>query len=123
MPEISKTARASMGKQTKEVHVETPEEAIRQLRLNREAGLHIGDMSRVDALLKAYDTEKEVVKVLHAEITKLKSTLKLADVWNAGKQQVIDDAVNSAAKELMATIPAQEEDPEHMRDFEHGGEK
>jgi hypothetical protein len=91
MAELSKTARASMGKQVKEVHIETTEEAIRQLRLNREAGLHIGDMSRVDALLKAYD---EAVIALNA----------------VGMQK--------NPEPVMAEIPAQEEDPEHMRDFE-----
>jgi hypothetical protein len=55
MTELSKTARASMGKQVKETTVETTEEAIRQIRLNRAGGLHIGDMSRVDKLLQAYD--------------------------------------------------------------------
>lgn len=55
MSELSKTARASMGKVVKETHVETTEEAIRALRINREAGLFIGDMSRVDKLLARYD--------------------------------------------------------------------
>lgn len=55
MAELSKTARASMGKQVKEVHAETTEEAIRQIRLNRAGGLFIGDMFRIDKLIKAYD--------------------------------------------------------------------
>jgi len=55
MAELSKTARASLGKVSKEVHVETTEEAIRAIRVNREASLFIGDMSRVDKLLAAYD--------------------------------------------------------------------
>ena len=54
MPE-SKTARASAVKATKEVHVETTEEAITAIRNNREGGLFIGDMSRVDKLLAEYD--------------------------------------------------------------------
>ena len=132
MPELSKTAKASMGKQYKEVHVETTEEAIHAIRVNRDGGLHIGDMSRVDKLLEAFDkilfangeltnalndaTSKQLT--LEKELYDLQNTLKLSDVWNAGKQQVIDDAVDSAAKELMAAIPAQEEDPEHMKDFE-----
>jgi hypothetical protein len=95
--EISKTARASMGKQVKEVHVETPEEAIRQLRLNREAGLHIGDMSRVDALLKAYD---EAIKL--------------------GEALVQAAPIHVATGIEMAELPAQEEDPNHMQDFESG---
>lgn len=58
MAELSKTARASMGKTVKEVHVETTEEAIRKIREYRAGGLHIGDMSRVDKLLAAYDALK-----------------------------------------------------------------
>jgi hypothetical protein len=84
MPELSKTARASMGKQYKEVHVETTEEAIHAIRMNRAGGLHIGDMSRVDKLLAAYDK-------LMAEV---------------------------CPPVVLADIPAQEEDPEHMKDFE-----
>lgn len=52
----SKTARASAVKVVKEVHVETTEEAIKAIRDNRAAGLFIGDMSRVDKLLQAYDS-------------------------------------------------------------------
>jgi hypothetical protein len=103
MPELSKTARASMGKQVKEVHVETPEEAIRQLRLNREARLHIGDMSRVDALLKAYDEVKARLMSYEAP---------------TGAARAIADFIDKQ----MAELPAQEEDPEHMADFERGGE-
>jgi hypothetical protein len=64
MTELSKTARASLGKQIKEVHVETTEEAIKAIRVNREAGLFIGDMSRVDKLLAAYDRELSAVATL-----------------------------------------------------------
>ena len=80
---VSKTAKASMGKQYKEVHVETTEQAIRAIRINREAGLFIGDMSRVDKLLAAYDK-------LMAEV---------------------------CPSVVLADIPAQEEDPEHLKDF------
>ena len=100
MAELSKTARASMGKQVKEVHVETTEEAIQAIRNNRAAGLHIGDMSRVDALLKAYD----------------EAMLELNDMAAAGVglvKAIIPEAVVS-----MAELPAQEEDPNHMNDFE-----
>jgi hypothetical protein len=99
----SKTARLSMGKQVKEVHVETTEEAIQAIRNNRAAGLHIGDMSRVDALLKAYD----------------EAMLELNDMAEAGVGLV--KAIIPKAVVSMAELPAQEEDPEHMRDFEHGG--
>jgi hypothetical protein len=64
MSELSKTARASMGRQVKEVHVETTEEAIKAIRDNRAAGLHIGDMSRVDKLLANRDEAvQEIVKL------------------------------------------------------------
>ncbi len=64
MAELSKTARASMGKVKKEIHVETTEEAIKAIRDNRVAGLFIGDMSRVDKLLAAYDQEHDAVLTL-----------------------------------------------------------
>lgn len=51
----SKTARASAVKVLKEIHVETIDEAIKAIRDNRAASLFIGDMSRVDKLLQAYD--------------------------------------------------------------------
>jgi hypothetical protein len=109
MAELSKTARQSMGKQTKEVHTETPEEAIRQLRLNRAAGLHIGDMSRVDALLKAYDQALFELQE-YLKLGKMAEDLnKISQAWNG--QDVV----------VKAEIPAQEEDPNHMNDFEHGG--
>jgi len=92
MTELSKTARASMGKQVKESHVETTEEAIRQIRLNRAGGLHIGDMSRVDKLLKAYDEA-----LLRVE--------RLTDSYEASDA----DALNNHGKVVMAEI-------------EHGGE-
>ena len=57
----SKTARASAVKVSKEVRVETTEEAIHALRVNREAGLHIGDMSRVDKLLAEYDAVRQLL--------------------------------------------------------------
>src|SRR5579859_6755352 len=58
----SKTARASAVRVVKEVHIETPEEAIKAIRDNRAAGLFIGDMSRVDKLLQAYDAAiKQIV--------------------------------------------------------------
>jgi hypothetical protein len=100
MPELSKTARASMGKQVKEVHIETTEEAIQAIRNNRAAGLHIGDMSRVDKLLAAYD----------------EAMLELKDMAEAGiglVKAIIPEAIVS-----MASIPAQEEDPNHLSDFE-----
>ena len=101
MAELSKTARASMGKATKEVHVETTEEAIKAIRDNRAGGLHIGDMSRVDKLLAAYD----------------EAMLELKDIAEASVamfKAVIPEVVVSVAE-----IPAQEEDPNHMVDFEH----
>ena len=87
MPELSKTAKASMGKQYKEVHVETTEEAIHAIRVNRAGALHIGDMSRVDKLLAAYD---KLMALLTAEV---------------------------CPPVVLADIPAQEEDPGHLEDF------
>ena len=64
MPELSKTARASQVKEVKEKHVETTEEAIKALRLDREA--HIWpNTERIDKLLAAYDT----LKTAYVELT------------------------------------------------------
>jgi hypothetical protein len=111
MAELSKTARASMGRVVKEVHQETPEEAIRQLRLNREAGLHVGDMSRVDALLKAYDEVLQNPPISPA----VRATL---DEY----EKLVNELKNRPIITL-AEIQAQEEDSEHLADFEHGGEQ
>lgn len=58
MAEISKTAKASMVREVKEVRVETPEESIRQLRLNLVAGLYVTP-DRIRVLLSAYDQARE----------------------------------------------------------------
>lgn len=100
MTELSKTARASMGKAVKEVHVETTEEAIQAIRNNRAAGLHIGDMSRIDKLLQAYDEAISEIKIL---------------VTVAENSPLSDEKELS----LLASIPAQEEDPNHLVDFGH----
>lgn len=57
MAELSKTAKASMVKTKKEAHVETPEESLRQLRLDLAAGLYIPG-HRIKVLLNAYDALK-----------------------------------------------------------------
>lgn len=103
MAELSKTARASMGKQVKEVHVETTEEAIKAIRVNREAGLFVGDMSRVDKLLAEYD------RVLTELKTMAKAATKLVDV-------LIPGAVVPMETVVMATIPNHELD---HTDFGH----
>lgn len=57
MPELSKTARASQVKEVKEKHVETTEQAIAAIRLDREA--HIWpNCERIDKLLAAFDMLK-----------------------------------------------------------------
>lgn len=56
MAEMSKTAKASMVKAPKEKKVEeSTEEAIRQIRIDRQAGLAVLRFDRVDKLLAAYD--------------------------------------------------------------------
>jgi hypothetical protein len=60
MAKLSKTARASMGKVVKEKHVETPEESLRQLRLDLAAGLYV-PAHRIKMLLDLYDTLKSYV--------------------------------------------------------------
>ena len=75
MTELSKTARASMGKaEKKEVVVETQEEAIRQLRLNLDAGLWVTP-DRIRALLTAYDKLVLENTVVSSKAGKLQSEL------------------------------------------------
>ena len=71
MAELSKTARASMGRVLKEVHVETAEEAIKAIRDNRAGDLFIGDMSRVDKLLTRYDEAVQEIVRLQFELGSL----------------------------------------------------
>src|SRR5579863_1835471 len=101
MAELSKTARASMGKATKEVHVETTEEAIKAIRDNRAGELHIGDMSRVDKLLQAYD---KAISIIQSEVNENKRLCSELEYIKTGRQII------------PAEIPAQEEDPNHMQD-------
>lgn len=80
MAEISKTARASMVRETaKEVKVETTEEAIRQIRLNLEAKLYIIP-ERIAKLLAAYDKLKAESVELAKEAVKFVETVLPAAV-------------------------------------------
>jgi hypothetical protein len=54
MGTLSKTAKASMVKEVKQARIETPEESLRQLRLDLGAGLYI-PVHRIKVLLGAYD--------------------------------------------------------------------
>lgn len=72
----SKTARASQVKTVKEVKVEGTEDAIKAIRDNRAAGLFIGDMSRVDKLLQAYDAAIADVKALKESAAALEQKLR-----------------------------------------------
>lgn len=59
MPELSKTARASMGKVEKKVVVETPEDSIRKIRLALSSiPMEYIPAHRVKVLLDAYDDLK-----------------------------------------------------------------
>lgn len=127
MTELSKTARASQVKEVKEKHVETTEEAIRQLRLERVA--HIWpNPQRIDALLTAYD--EAIAKLeAHDEMTKsLPYVLKLISdpsfvsvVESAGYKINVTNSVKQAIESsvVMAEIPAQEHDEHHLVDFGH----
>lgn len=107
MAELSKTARASMGKVVKEVKVETIDEAIKAIRDNRAAGLFIGDMSRIDKLLADRDALLKLTDRLIKENDELKQrVVKIED----------DTIIEQIA---MSEIPAQEHDEHHMVDFGH----
>lgn len=93
MTELSKTARQSMGKAVKEVHVETAEEAIHAIRVNRAASLFVGDMSRIDKLLEAFDkvvfASGELTNALNEATGKLFTFEKeLTEQLNAAAAQI-----------------------------------
>jgi 50S ribosomal subunit-associated GTPase HflX len=67
MAELSKTAKASMVKEVKQVKAETPEESLRQLRLNLDAGLFI-TTDRIRVLLSAYDRAESKVAELQNQL-------------------------------------------------------
>jgi hypothetical protein len=136
MAELSKTARASLGKQVKEVHVETTEEAIKAIRDNRAAGLFVGDMSRVDKLLAAYDKLQAEMKVLAEagtaliknmipeaivllEDTPVGKTFDHSQCPNPGVCLSDPTGLIHDTAVVMATIPAQEHDEHHLVDFGH----
>lgn len=69
MAELSKTAKASMVKAPKkEQAVETTEEAIRQIRMDRAGQLFIVRMDRIDKLLAAYDVATERATKAEADL-------------------------------------------------------
>ncbi len=128
MPELSKTAKASTVKAVKEVVVETPEEAIRQIRWERQA--HIWPRTdRIDKLLAAYDkllfANGELTKALNEETSKvltLQADQNKIREYDALKSEGLSD--HEARETIwpalqMATIPAQEEDEHHLVDFGH----
>jgi len=148
MPELSKTAKASMVREPKkEVRVETPEEAIRQLRLNLEAGLYVTP-DRIRMLLQVYDALDAAFTAEHEQVLKLtgdnitlsvelnrekgavtilaeatKGLLKRAEAAEGQLATIITGCDTTTLKALdkiqMAEIPAQHEDEHHLIDFGH----
>lgn len=147
MAELSKTAKQSMVREVKEVRVETPEESIRQLRLNLAAGLYVTP-DRIKVLLAAYDQVRE--QVLESSwtttleegksyrITRVHDEISVESI-EEGTQKFLSPAIIEQMIEpspgqsfeagvamvltperlAMASIPAQEEDPHHLVDFGH----
>ncbi len=121
MAEMSKTARASMGKvEKKEKVVETPEESIRQLRLNLDAGLYVTP-DRIRVLLTAYDQRGEELQA-YLKLGKMAQDMNtISRAWN-GQDMVVSTTEIEAAQgrgPIMAEIPAQEHDEHHLVDFGH----
>lgn len=88
MPELSKTARASLGKQVKEIYTETPEKAIAELRNDRAAHLW-PNTQRIDALLAAYDAtlalyngRLQTMAEMSTELAAVKEELRVAKIDN-----------------------------------------
>ena len=125
MAELSKTARASMGRSMKEVHVETTEEAIKAIRDNRAGNLFIGDMSRVDKLLEAFDkvvfANGELTNALNQETSKV---LTLESEIRAASALLVP-VINNAAVQFTgqeAIVDAEPVITQEHEDLEHGGE-
>jgi len=136
MAELSKTARASQVREVKEVRVETPEESIRQLRLNLAAGLYVTP-DRIRVLLGAYDAQIEALGVLkqaddiamremELKIKNLEDTLDYGQqAYNALMEKTTPGTIIEQMIEplcpgvVMAEIPAREEDSHHLVDFGH----
>jgi hypothetical protein len=133
MAELSKTAKQSMVRETKEVRVETPEESIRQLRLNLDAKLYVTP-DRIRVLLTTYDALDAAFTAEHEQVLKLTGdniTLSVALHQAQAELKVMAEAAVGLVKAIipeavvpvdsiqMAELPAQEHDEHHMIDFGH----
>jgi hypothetical protein len=128
--ELSKTAKASMVQVPKEKKAEeSTEEAIRQIRIERQAGIW-PSTSRIDKLLAAYDKFREdlIYGVVVEEVKKLEDghSIKITKVHDEISVEPVtemlgveDFAAFSPANVVMAELSSQEEDPHHMVDFGH----
>ncbi len=111
MAELSKTAKASMVQAPKEKKAEeSTEEAIRQIRIERQAGIW-PSTSRIDKLLAAYDALVAVSRQPSAE--------RVAEVLTKQNFATPIEEILSERTLVMAELPAQEEDPYHLVDFGH----
>ncbi len=129
MAELSKTARASMGRVVKETHIETTEEAIKAIQDNRIGGLFIGDMSRVDKLLAAYKAVKDLLEQREVQLAGVLTAAEggISDPakedeygWSVPYQKVLElrQAYDAAKYVVMAEV----DNSERPEDHEHGGE-
>jgi precorrin-6B methylase 2 len=119
----SKTARASAVRVVKEVHIESVEEAIKAIRVNRAAGLFIGDMSRVDKLLQAYDEMSAANDAAVAQVGADMQTLaalseKLKNVEIAFTEQMTAAAnkIDALQKKLPTVVMAEVDNSERPED-------
>jgi hypothetical protein len=137
MAELSKTARASQIRETpKEVRVETTEEAIRQIRIDREAKLFVTRMDRIDKLLGAFE-EADLERIdVSSTLAEINNVLELRDgesavarikaLLNAEAREelrkslpILKEAMENSEFLVMAEISAQEHDEHHLVDFGH----
>jgi uncharacterized protein YhaN len=79
MAEMSKTAKSSMVREVKKTKVETPEESLRQLRLDLAAGLYV-PTHRIKVLLDAYDASLKAYEELDGRYDALDGTLGRANL-------------------------------------------
>lgn len=95
MGTLSKTAKASMVKEVKQTAVETPEEALRQLRLNLDAGLYVTPQ-RIRTLVEAYDQAREQLMMqLWAKALVSGKSYRVSLVHDEVAVEEIDDAYST----------------------------
>lgn len=126
MAEVSKTARASMVQAPQEKRAEeTTEEAIRQIRLERAAGIW-PSTSRIDKLLVAFDRERAAVAELAPACAGLLKRAETAEAKLRAYEELSKSTELIVKHPEILTVTMKDpefdhphEDEHHMVDFGH----